>query len=225
MVTELAVIGFPGGRATLLEIAPGVTVAQVCEATEAELVIAERICTMALKEGVGVRWSKPMPFATTDELMTGITIRAVRPDDKERLVTAFKALEPRSVYLRFFSLKKELSDQELRRVTECDGASEVALVATIGGDDRETIVAMGNYVRAGAAAEIAFAVEEDFQGRGIAARLLRQLADIARTNGVSQLEADVLAENTPMLKVFRKSGLRMRERRSQGVVHATLLLT
>ena len=169
-------------------------------------------------------WSKPMPFATTEKLMSGITIRAVRPDDKERLVTAFKALEPRSIYLRFFSVKKELSDQELRRVTECDGASEVALVATIGGDDRETIVAMGNYVRAGAAAEIAFAVEEDFQRRGIAARLLRQLADIARTNGVSQLEADVLAENTPMLKVFRKSGLRMRESRSQGVVHATLFL-
>src|SRR5580765_1810153 len=48
VVTELAVIGFPGGRATLLELAPGVTVEQVCEATEAELVISERICTMAL---------------------------------------------------------------------------------------------------------------------------------------------------------------------------------
>jgi GNAT superfamily N-acetyltransferase len=209
MVTELAVIGSPGGRATLLETAPSVTVARVCEATE----------------GVGVRRGKPMPFATTDELMSGITIRAVRPDDKERLVTAFKALEPRSIYLRFFSLKKEISEQELRRVTECDGVSEVALVATIGGGDRETIIAMGNYVRDGAAAEIAFAVEEDFQGRGIAARLLQELAEIARTTRVSQLEADVLAENTPMLKVFRKSGLRMRESRSQGVVHATLLLT
>jgi len=48
VVTELAVIGFAGGRATLLETAPGVTVEQVCEATEAELVISERICTMAL---------------------------------------------------------------------------------------------------------------------------------------------------------------------------------
>jgi acetate CoA/acetoacetate CoA-transferase beta subunit len=48
VVTELAVIGFAGGRATLLETAPGVTVEQVCEATEAELVISECICTMAL---------------------------------------------------------------------------------------------------------------------------------------------------------------------------------
>jgi acetate CoA/acetoacetate CoA-transferase beta subunit len=48
VVTELAVIGFPGGRATLLEIAPGVTVRQVREATEAELVVSEHVSTMAV---------------------------------------------------------------------------------------------------------------------------------------------------------------------------------
>jgi RimJ/RimL family protein N-acetyltransferase len=154
-----------------------------------------------------------------------ITIRAVRPDDKERIVRAFRALDRRSVYLRFFCHKKELSDEELRRVTECDGASDVALVATGGTGNREMIVGMGNYARSGPAADIAFAVEEDFQGRGIATRLLRQLADIARANGVSQFEADVLAENTPMLAVLHNSGLRMRTSQEHGVVHATLFLT
>jgi acetate CoA/acetoacetate CoA-transferase beta subunit len=48
VVTELAVIGFPGGRATLMETAPGVTAAQVLEATEAKLVVSERVPTMAL---------------------------------------------------------------------------------------------------------------------------------------------------------------------------------
>src|SRR5215468_2055748 len=48
VVTELAVIGFPAGQATLLELAPGVTVKQVREATEAELVISENVCTMAI---------------------------------------------------------------------------------------------------------------------------------------------------------------------------------
>ena len=48
VVTELAVIGFPGGRATLLETAPGVTVGQVREATEAELAVSERVSTMVL---------------------------------------------------------------------------------------------------------------------------------------------------------------------------------
>jgi acetate CoA/acetoacetate CoA-transferase beta subunit len=48
VVTDLAVIGFPGGRATLLELAPGVTVKQVREATEAELVVSENVCPMAI---------------------------------------------------------------------------------------------------------------------------------------------------------------------------------
>ena len=152
-----------------------------------------------------------------------ITIRAVRPDDRERIVRAFQALDRRSVYLRFFSYKKALSEEELRQVTECDGASRVVLVATVG--DEETIVALADYVRAGAAAHIAFAVEEDFQGRGIAGRLLQELAKIARRNGIVQFEADVLAENSRMLNVFRGSGLRMRTNQIAGVVHVTLFLT
>jgi len=157
--------------------------------------------------------------------VSDIAIRAVRPDDRERIVKAFQGLDRRSVFLRFFHHKKELKDDELRRATECDGVSEAVLVATVGSGDQETIVGLGNYVRTGAAADIAFAVEEDFQGRGIASRLLRQLVDIAPANGIVRFEADVLAENTPMLAVLRNSGLRMRTSQEQGVVHATLFLT
>ena len=151
-----------------------------------------------------------------------ITIRPVRPDDRERIVQAFRGLDRNSVYLRFFSHKKKLEDEELRRVTECDGVTKAVLVATVGSGDQEIIVGLGEYVRCGAAAEIAFAVEEDFQRRGIASRLLRELTGIARANGIVQFEGDVLAENTPMLAVLRKSGLRMQTSHEQGVVHATL---
>jgi len=48
VVTEMAVVGFPNGRATLLELAPGVTVAQVIEATEAPLDKADRVREMEL---------------------------------------------------------------------------------------------------------------------------------------------------------------------------------
>ena len=122
--------------------------------------------------------------------MSDITIRAVRPDDRERIVRAFQALDRRSVYLRFFSYRKALSEEELRRVTECDGVSEAVLVATVGSGSRETIVGVGGYVRTGAGADVAFAVEEDFQGRGVASRLLQQLAGIARLNGIERFEAD-----------------------------------
>jgi GNAT superfamily N-acetyltransferase len=154
-----------------------------------------------------------------------ITIRAVRPDDRERIVRAFQALDRRSVYLRFFSYRKELGEEELRRVTGCDGVSEAVLVATVGSGAQETIVGLGGYVRIGAAADIAFAVEEDFQGRGIASRLLQELAHIARANGITRFEADVLAENAPMLGVLRRSALPMRASQREGVVHVTLSLT
>jgi GNAT superfamily N-acetyltransferase len=157
--------------------------------------------------------------------VSDITIRPVRPDDKERIVRAFRVLDPHSVYLRFFGYRKELSDEELRRVTECDGVNQVVLVATVGSGDEETIVGLGDYARSSAAADVSFAVLEDFQGRGIATRLLEQLAHIARVNGIVRFEADVLAENAPMLDVLRHSGLRVREKQSEGVIHATLFLT
>ena len=153
-----------------------------------------------------------------------VSIRAVRPDDRERIVRAFQNLDRSSVYSRFFSWKKELSDEELRRVTECDGVNEVVLVATAGSGDRETIVALAGYVRRSATADLHFVVEEDFQGRGIARRLLRELVDTARANGTVRFQADVLAENTRMLAVLRNSGLHMRTSHDQGIVHATLSL-
>ena len=100
-----------------------------------------------------------------------LTIRAIRPDDGVRIVRAFQALEPRSIYLRFFSPKKELSAEEVRRVTEPDPAREAALVATVAPEDQgEIIVGLGEYVGSGASAHVAFAVEEDYQGRGRARR-------------------------------------------------------
>ena len=157
-------------------------------------------------------------------LLRSIAIRAIRPDDRERLVQAFHALDRRSIYQRFFFHKRELSDEELRQITECDGARNVVLVATIGSGNQEVIVGLGQYARRGAAAQIAFAVEEDLQGRGIATRLLRRLVRIGRDQGVSRFEADVLAENRPMLKVFRRSGLPLDASEADGVVHLTLAL-
>ena len=156
--------------------------------------------------------------------VTDIAIRAVRPDDIERIDRAFRKLDRRSVYLRFFSYKADLTPKELRQITESDGASRAALVATIGQGDRETIIGLGEYVRSGASADIAFAVQADYRRRGIASRLLRQLADIARAHGITRFEADMLAENAPMLGVLHRSGLPVRARHESGSIHATLRL-
>jgi RimJ/RimL family protein N-acetyltransferase len=160
---------------------------------------------------------------------TQITIRAVRPDDRDRIVQAFAGLERESIYTRFFTHRNTLTDAELAHLDTMDFVNEVMLVATIERDAAEIVIGSARYVsepsQNGRAAEIAFTVEEDYQGRGIAGLLLRHLIAIARQSGVARFEADVLASNKSMRAVFARCGLPMRETSEAGVVHVSLALT
>ena len=155
---------------------------------------------------------------------SAVTIRAARPDDKARIVTAFLALEPHSIYARFFHVKTELSEQELRQLTEIDYVSAVVLLATVGAQQQETVIGLGRYAASGRGAEVAFVVADDYAGRGIAGCLLHHLTLIARDNVMAKFEADVLADNAPMLAVFRNSGLPMTTTHADGITHVTLQL-
>ena len=161
---------------------------------------------------------------------TAVTVRAIRPDDRRRLGEAFAKLEPGSVYTRFFSHRGQPSDDELRAATEVDFQSTVALVVTIpDGAGDETIIGAGRYLLngppgTGSGAEIAFTVEEDYQGQGMAGLLLRHLARIARLQGVPELTAEVLPNNRGMLAVLSRSGLPLKSATEDGVVHVALSL-
>ncbi len=154
-----------------------------------------------------------------------VTIRALHPDDKDGLVRAFVALEPQTIRLRFFYPKRSLTDDELRRLQQMDYEQHVGLAATVQCGGEEVIVGFGEYVARGQSAEIAFVVEEDWQGRGIASGLLQHLTRIARERGVVQFEAEVLKENGPMLAVLRRSGLPMTTRNGGDTVLVTLVLS
>ena len=78
---------------------------------------------------------------------TSILIRAVRPDDKERLRAAFDELERASIYTRFFGYKKALTEAELEQATNVDFDRIVALWATVGSGGAEIIIGGGRYVR------------------------------------------------------------------------------
>jgi GNAT superfamily N-acetyltransferase len=159
---------------------------------------------------------------------TPAVIRVMRPSDRDGIVAAFAKLDRDSVYTRFFSFRKELPESALARIGEIDFVRLAGLVVTIGSAGGETIVGTATYVAALASedgamvAEVAFTIEEDYQRQGLAGQLLAALADIARRHGIARLSAEVLADNTPMLAVFRRSGLPMRQRREDGVVHIEL---
>ena len=158
-----------------------------------------------------------------------VTIRAARPDDRERIAKAFEELDRESVYTRYFSYKNEMSADELASLDKLDFVRDVMLVVTTRRDEDEIVIGSARYVAHDAAdgtpaAEVAFVVEEDYQGLGIAGRLLAHLIGIARECGIARFEADVLAGNKAMLAVFARSGLPMRQRREGGVVHIELAL-
>jgi GNAT superfamily N-acetyltransferase len=160
---------------------------------------------------------------------TRVRIRGVRADDKKRIFEAFRKLENESIYKRFFYYKKAVTDEELKAATEVDFENEVALMVTIGEGPTETIIGAGRYVAfdgpgAVRCAEVAFMVEEDYQGLGIASITLKHLAGIAKGKGVAQLHAEVLRENKGMLAVFKRSGFPMKQVDNEGVVHVTLSL-
>jgi RimJ/RimL family protein N-acetyltransferase len=160
---------------------------------------------------------------------TAVRIRGVRADDKKRISEAFRNLENESIYKRFFQYKKALTDKELKAATEVDFENEVALMVTIGEKETETIIGAGRFVAFDAAgaqrsAEVAFMVEEDYQGLGIAGITLRHLAGIAKDKGIAQFHAEVLQENRGMLAVFKRSGFPMKQQSAEGVVHVTMSL-
>jgi GNAT superfamily N-acetyltransferase len=161
-------------------------------------------------------------------LRTGlaVTIRHVRADDRDRLERAFRKLDRETVYMRFFRYVDTITEVQLERATHPDPAREVALVVTSGTGADEAIIAGGRYIAGGDGrrAEVAFMVEEDYQGLGIASRLLRELVAVARRHRISTFEAEVLAGNASMLGVFAHSGLPMKQRRDGGVVHVELSL-
>jgi GNAT superfamily N-acetyltransferase len=158
---------------------------------------------------------------------TALTIRPARPDDGPRIARAFAGLERDSVYTRFFSFRGAPSDAELARLLSADFVRRALFVATVAAAGDEIVVATGRYDcpdASGDTAEVAFAVEEDYQGKGIAGRLLARVAQAARANGIARLEAMVLGSNASMLRVFERTGWPMTRRREDDAIILTMTL-
>ena len=166
-------------------------------------------------------------YEVTETLRDGrpFKIRALRPDDRDGLLAAVGRTSAQSLYRRFFSPKRGFTEEQIAYFVNVDFVAHVALVAVLEENGRGVIVGGGRYivVQPGKA-EVAFVVVDRYQGQGIGAALMRHLTTIARDAGLEELVAEVLADNISMLKVFRKSGLRLGTTHEAGVVHVALQL-
>ncbi len=159
-----------------------------------------------------------------------VTIRAIRPDDKGLVIEAVREVSAESLYRRLFTAKKVFTADDLKQITEVDFVNVVALVAVVEKDGHDHILGGGRYIRSGISengqrAEVAFLVEDSFQGLGIASRIFKHLIVIARKSGIKQFEAEVLPSNEAMLKVFTRSGIPVTRRATRDFIHVLMDLT
>jgi acetyltransferase len=146
-------------------------------------------------------------------------LRPIQLEDEERMLALFYRLSRHTVYLRFHGVINQMSREQVKRFCTVDYNNSFALVATLGEDAEEKIIAVGRYHRLPKqdSAEIAFVVEDAYQGKGIGTQLLERLAEIAREKGILKFEAEVLAENQQMMKVLEDMGFRMDQELEYGV--------
>lgn len=135
---------------------------------------------------------------------TLVRIRPIRPDDAPRLVEFHSRLSMNTTRLRFFTPMKRLSATFAEHLCTVDFKKRSAFV--ISPLDSDEIHAVGRYeAESRHSAEVAFVVEDSFQGKGIGVSLLDRLVEHARTRGYDRLTAVVLCENLNMLTLFRES--------------------
>jgi RimJ/RimL family protein N-acetyltransferase len=155
-----------------------------------------------------------------------VEIRALRPGDRASLLAAVSRTSSQSLYRRFFAVKRGFTEQEIAFFSNVDFVSHVALVAVMEEGGQPFIVGGGRYIiMQPGQAEVAFVVVDQYQGHGIGAKLLHHLAVIARDAGLKELVAEILPDNTSMLKVFERSGLPISTQRGPQGVHITLQLS
>ena len=164
------------------------------------------------------------PYMSDVVLRDGSTVRlrAAGPGDEAGLEALFRRLSPESLHFRFFTIPKSTL-VEARALAQPGGRDHFVLVGELGG----RLSAVASYHRRPrdeTRAEVAFAIADELQGRGVGTRMLEALADVARADRIDRFDAFVLSDNDRMMRVFLDSGFEVESRLDAGVFHVELWL-
>ncbi len=157
--------------------------------------------------------------ATKDNMP--VMLRPVRITDEPLLKDFFYSLTDQSIYRRFISQRKDMPHERLQEFAVIDYTKEmVILVLREEEGKKDEILAVGQYALEDEAhvAEVALVVRDTYQGRGVGRELLGYLTHLARQQGLLGFTAEVLVENTPMLRLFEKMGFDIERRTAEGIV-------
>ena len=155
----------------------------------------------------------PAALPSTSHIVNGtaVTVRPIRPEDTPLEADFVRHLSSDARYNRFMLTLRELSQAKLKYLTDVDQVRHVALLATVDREGSRVEVGVVRYIvdPAGTGCEFAIAVDDAWQGCGLAGILMRALMDIARSRGLATMEGIVLATNGRMLRFMRQLGFRL----------------
>jgi acyl-CoA hydrolase/RimJ/RimL family protein N-acetyltransferase len=155
---------------------------------------------------------------------TEILVRPIRPDDEPRIKGMFYSFSEQTKYLRYHGTLKTMPHNRLQVFCNIDYDTEMALVVERGVTGHADIIGVARYMTNAAkrSAEMAFVVADAYQRKGLGTLLFRRLIEVGKQAGIRQFTADVLPENSGMLKIFHRSGLTTETTTDEGVVRVVM---
>ncbi len=147
-----------------------------------------------------------------------VTIRPIKTSDDRLVQEHFYNMDKQDILLRFFTRKKFFHRDEMETVFQVDYIRNLSVVAVAEEAGFGKIVGLGGYMLEPGRdlAEVAFTVLKEWQGKGLAKKILLRLADAARENGIGGFVAYIAPENTPMIGLFRKLPLSVSSTLEEG---------
>ncbi|KAL9189320.1 hypothetical protein ACHAXT_011810 [Thalassiosira profunda] len=174
---------------------------------------------------------RPYPSQYEQQFATkngrAMLIRAIMPEDEPLIVDFHKRVSEESVYTRFLSdipYEDRVAHDRLIRVCHVNYDRDIALVALDKSSNGGKIVAAGRLTKEHGrnTAEFSMLVADGYQGEGIGGKLLRELIEHGKSEGLDAIEAVVMTTNRAMIHVAEQCGFESILDKDEGVVRQYL---
>ncbi len=153
-----------------------------------------------------------------------VRFRPLRPSDEEEMRRLFYRFSDESVYYRYFTPLKTMPHAKMQTYVNVDYSKDLSIVGVVGEPGQGHIIAEGRYVKDPHSpyADVAFIVDEAYQGYGIATYTYKMLMRLAKERGLQGFTADVMPANKSMMRVFEKGDAEVKATLEDGIYRLTI---